>query len=48
MTSDQITIFALFAIVFGLLIHGRLRYDFVAFAALVGAAILGLIDEIIA
>ena len=45
MTSDQITIFALFAIVFGLLIHGRLRYDFVAFAALVGAAILGLIDE---
>ncbi len=45
MTTDQITIFALFALVFGLLIHGRLRYDFVAFSALVAATILGLVNE---
>ena len=45
MTSDQIVIFVLFACVFGLLIHGRLRYDFIAFGALVSAALLGLVHE---
>jgi di/tricarboxylate transporter len=43
MTSDQIFLFSLFAVVFALLIWGRIRYDLVAFAALVIAVIGGLV-----
>ena len=45
MPSDQTLIFAIFAAVFVLLIHGRVRYDLVAFGALVLAAILGLVES---
>ena len=34
MTTDQISLFALFLTLFGLLIWGRIRYDLVAFSAL--------------
>ena len=43
MTYDQIFLFSLFAVVFALLIWGRIRYDLVAFAALVIAVISGLV-----
>ena len=43
MTYDQIFLFSLFAAVFALLIWGRIRYDLVAFTALVIAVIGGLI-----
>jgi len=43
MTSDQIFLFTLFAAVFALLIWGRIRYDLVAFTALVIAAISGFV-----
>jgi di/tricarboxylate transporter len=43
MTTDQIILFGLFFAVFVLLIWGRLRYDIVAFAALVLAVVLGVV-----
>ena len=43
MTYDQIFLFSLFAVVFALLIWGRIRYDLVAFAALVVAVISGMV-----
>lgn len=43
MTWDQITLFALFAAVFGLLLWGRFRYDLVAFTALLVAVVLGVV-----
>ena len=48
MPSDQTLIFAIFGCVFLLLISGRIRYDLVAFGALVIAALLGLVpgDEV--
>lgn len=50
MTTDQILLFALFGIVFALLIWGRVRFDLVAFTALISAALLGLVpaDQIFA
>ncbi|MGV6847071.1 MAG: SLC13 family permease [Marinibacterium sp.] len=45
MTPDQIIIFAIFAAVFGLLFWGRLRYDLVAFAALVSGVVLGAVPD---
>ncbi|MEM5500065.1 SLC13 family permease [Ahrensia kielensis] len=41
MTTDQIILFVLFGVLFGFLIWGRIRYDLVAFAALMIAVILG-------
>jgi di/tricarboxylate transporter len=41
MTTDQIILFALFGVLFGFLIWGRIRYDLVAFAALLIAVLLG-------
>ena len=41
MTQDQIILFALFGTVFAFLIWGRLRYDFVAFGALMLGVVLG-------
>jgi di/tricarboxylate transporter len=46
MTSDQIFLFSLFAAVFALLIWGRIRYDLVAFSALVIAAISGFVTPV--
>ncbi len=43
MTWDQITLFALFAAVFGFLLWGRFRYDLVAFTALLVAVVLGVV-----
>ncbi|MEP3048272.1 MAG: SLC13 family permease [Roseibium sp.] len=45
MTTDQILLFALFGAVFALLVWGRIRFDLIAFAALVLAAFLGLIPS---
>ena len=48
MTNDQIFLFTLFGLVFGLLIWGKIRYDLVAFSALIIATIAGFIapDEV--
>lgn len=43
MTSEQIILFTLFAVVFGLLLWGRFRYDLVAFAALMAGVVLGVV-----
>ncbi|HUV33021.1 MAG TPA: SLC13 family permease, partial [Devosiaceae bacterium] len=43
MTSPQILLFSLFAVVFAALIWGRWRYDLVAFTALLAALLLGLV-----
>ena len=43
MTSEQIYLFSLFGAVFALLIWGRIRYDMVAFGALVIAAVGGFV-----
>ncbi|MFT5111992.1 MAG: di/tricarboxylate transporter [Parasphingorhabdus sp.] len=43
MTADQITLFAVLFAVFALLIWGRIRYDLVAFSALVAAVVLGVV-----
>ncbi|WP_135501703.1 SLC13 family permease [Roseovarius aestuariivivens] len=43
MTQDQIALFAIFAVLFGLLIWGRIRFDLVAFAALLVAVLCGLV-----
>ena len=43
MTQDQIIIFALFGLVFGLLLWGRFRYDIVAFGALMAGVVLGVV-----
>ncbi|MGB1234480.1 MAG: SLC13 family permease [Planktomarina sp.] len=43
MTTDQIMLFTLFGVVFGMLLWGRYRYDLVAFSALMIAVVLGLV-----
>ncbi|MEY8831417.1 SLC13 family permease [Sedimentitalea sp. XS_ASV28] len=43
MTTDQITLFTLFAGVFALLLWGRFRYDLVAFSALMLGVVLGVV-----
>jgi di/tricarboxylate transporter len=43
MTGDQITLFAIFAGVFALFAWGRLRYDLVAFSALILGVVLGAV-----
>lgn len=43
MPDDQFLIIALFAVIFVLLVWGRLRYDLVAFSALTLGAMLGLV-----
>ena len=45
MPSDQTLIIAIFVALFGLLVWGRIRYDLVAFGALVLAAALGLVSK---
>ena len=44
MTQDQITLFALFGLVFALLLWGRWRYDVIAFSALMAGVVLGVVE----
>ncbi len=43
MTTDQIILFSIFAIVFMLFLWGRFRYDLVAFAALLVGVVIGVV-----
>ena len=43
MTTDQTLVFGLFGFVFVMLVWGRVRYDLVAFSALVFASAIGLV-----
>ena len=43
--NDQIILFCLLAAVFGLLVWGKIRYDLVAFAALILAVIIGVVPQ---
>ncbi len=43
MTTDQIILFSLFALVFAMLLWGKYRYDMVAFAALMAGVVLGVV-----
>ncbi len=45
MTFDQTALFILFGLVFGLLVWGRIRFDLVAFSALIAGALLGLVPS---
>ena len=45
MNTDQFILFGLLLVVFGMLIWGRVRYDLVAFGALVVAVITGVVPE---
>ena len=45
MTFEQIGLFAILAGVFGLFVSGRLRYDIVAFGALIVAVLLGIVPS---
>ncbi|MCX2725865.1 SLC13 family permease [Roseibium salinum] len=45
MTFEQTALFLLFGAVFALLVWGRIRFDLVAFAALIVGAILGLVPS---
>ena len=45
MTPDQITLFSLLGVIFALLVWGRIRYDIVAFGALVVAVGVGVVDQ---
>jgi di/tricarboxylate transporter len=44
MTNDQIFLFGLFGLLFAMLVWGRVRYDLVAFAALLVAVFAGHVD----
>ena len=43
MTNEQIILFSLFTAVFAMLLWGRLRYDIVAFSALLVGVVLGVV-----
>jgi di/tricarboxylate transporter len=43
--SDQIILFSLLGVVFGLLVWGKIRYDLVAFGALVLAIVIGVVPQ---
>ena len=45
MNTDQVILFVLLLVVFGMLIWGKVRYDLVAFSALVIAIITGVVPE---
>jgi len=45
MPSDLVQIFVLLGVVFALLLWGRIRFDLVAFSALILAAIVGLVPQ---
>ena len=43
LTAEQVTLFALFATILGLLLWGRLRHDLVAASGLLAAVVLGIV-----
>ena len=43
--SDQVILFSLLGIVFGLLVWGKIRYDLVAFGALIFAIVIGVVPQ---
>lgn len=43
MSTDQLLLFVIFALVFALLLWGRIRYDIIAFSALLAAVVLGVV-----
>ncbi|MGR3984510.1 MAG: SLC13 family permease [Gammaproteobacteria bacterium] len=45
MNNDQLILFSLLGAVFALLLWGKIRYDMVAFGALVAAIIIGVVPE---
>ncbi|GJM01765.1 MAG: SLC13 family permease [Rhodomicrobium sp.] len=45
MTTEQMLLFGLLGFVFVLLIWGRFRYDLVAFAALIGGVVIGVVPQ---
>ena len=45
MTTDQVTLFILVALILFFLVWGRFRYDLVAFTALVVAFMLGVVPK---
>ncbi len=45
MVSNQILLFSLLGVVFGLLIWGKIRYDLIAFGALITAIVIGVVPE---
>lgn len=45
MSFDQTALFVLFGVVFALLVWGRIRFDLVAFAALIIGALMGLVPS---
>ena len=45
MNNDQVILFVILLVFFGMLIWGKIRYDLVAFSALVIAVITGVIPE---
>lgn len=45
MATNQIILFSLLGIVFGLLVWGKIRYDLVAFGALIIAVIIGVVPQ---
>ncbi|MCP4472273.1 MAG: SLC13 family permease [Gammaproteobacteria bacterium] len=45
MISDQSILFTLLGVVFGLLVWGKIRYDLVAFGALILAVIIGVVPQ---
>ncbi len=45
MTTDQIILFCLLGVVFGLLVWGKIRYDLIAFGALIVATIIGVVPQ---
>ena len=45
LTTDQLILFALLGAVFALLLWGRIRYDLIAFGALVVAVVAGVVPE---
>ncbi len=45
MISDQSILFGLLGVVFGLLVWGKIRYDLVAFGALIVAIVIGVVPQ---
>ncbi len=45
MTTEQITLFGLLGVIFGLLVWGKIRYDLIAFGALTVAVVIGVVPQ---
>ena len=45
MTTDQIILFSMLGVIFALLVWGKIRYDLIAFGALIVAVIIGVVPQ---